>query len=99
MKKKTSTTYKAGNGIKSVVSRRKNRASQKNDYPHWAYPSKKDWLRDVRKRWAKFRRMQGEQSIMSGCAFYPKEVYRWLYDFRQEMDRMNKLMRDYYKGA
>lgn len=32
---------------------------------------------------------------MIGSAYYPDEVYRWLSQF----DKMDQLMKDYYKGA
>ena len=61
-------------------------------YPTWNY-TKRDWLRNVRKRWVVFRKVRAD--IRYGSAYFPKEVYEWLSQF----EKMDDLMRDYYKGA
>lgn len=67
------------------------------NYPNHAFGRKKEWLRDVRKRWVEFRKkhINQENSVRSGCVYYPDEVYRWLNQF----DKMDELMKDYYKNA
>ena len=70
------------------------------NYPTHAYKSKKLWLRNVRKRWVLFRRYwrntgNWDESIWCGCLYYPKEVYEWLNQF----EKMDKLMREHYKNA
>jgi len=71
------------------------------DYPVSVYKNKKSWLRDVRKKWIRFRkhwwkaRDWGDKSIWCGRAYYPPEVYKWLDQF----GKMDKLMREYYKKA
>jgi hypothetical protein len=67
----------------------------KNIYPDFAYPTKRVWLRSVRKRWTAFRKEIKESDMFCGCAYYPKEVYEWLNQF----DKMDNLMKDYYKNA
>lgn len=47
--------------------------AKKKDWPHWAYPTKREWKKDVRKRWVKFRKAMDEMRY--GSAFYPKDVY------------------------
>jgi len=68
--------------------------TEKN-YPHWNYPLRKLWLRMVRGRWSKFRSAYKNSEIRSGCVYYPDKVYNWLNQF----DEMDKLMKDYYKNA
>ena len=100
-KKKAKTPAK-NNGVQSGVLRSKNRFREKyGDYPVWAFDSKKEWLQAVRKRWTKFRRAMHpyRDSVMSGSAFYPKEVYDWLKGMDKEMEQMTKRMREYYKNA
>jgi phage pi2 protein 07 len=67
------------------------------NYPDFAYPTKRDWLRDVRKRWTSFRRVvkSDDIRIYCGCAYYPKEVFEWLNQFK----KMDKLMKEHYKNA
>ncbi len=66
------------------------------NYPTHVFQNNKQWLRDVRKRWARFRKhWNNENHVTSGCVYYPNEVYKWLGKF-QEMD---KLMKEYYKKA
>ena len=67
--------------------------TKRKNYPHWAYPLKKIWLRIVRARWKRFR--SAHSDIRTGCIYYPDEVYDWLGQF----DKMDKLMKDYYKNA
>lgn len=69
-------------------------------YPYWNHNSKREWLKDVRRRWTKFRReyrhrMDYAESVRTGSAYYPDKVYQWLAKF----DEMDKLMKEYYKNA
>ena len=71
---------------------------EKKDYPHWNYPTKKDWLKNVRKRWMTFRKSTRNDNLGGvhlGCAYYPKEVYKWIC----RCDKMDKLMKEYYKNG
>ena len=67
------------------------------NYPDFAFKRKKLWLRDVRKRWSGFRSdwNRNENCVTTGCAYYPPEVWKWLCEF----EKMDKLMREYYKNA
>ena len=74
----------------------------KKNYPHWAYPIRRLWLRQVRKQWSEFRRsfnIPNLNPVYEGSAFYPKPVYEWLMKIRDEMKEMDKLMKEYYKNA
>ena len=69
---------------------------KRNKYPHWAHKTQKEWLRDVRKRWAFFRkRFNGADNVFLGCAFYPDEVREWLHEF----EKMDTKMKEFYKNA
>lgn len=74
---------------------------KKKEFPHWEFSSKKSWLRNVRKRWVRFRKPFSYHSnkegdtVKSGCVYYPPEVMQWLGEF----EKMDKLMREYYKNA
>lgn len=76
-------------------------SENKKDYPYWAHPTKREWLKDVRKRWNEFKRVRHpyKRSVMSGSAYYPKEVYQWLIKSERELKKMDLLMREYYKNA
>ena len=67
------------------------------NYPDFIFNRKKIWLRDVRKRWTLFRKMfcDNDNSVWTGCVYYPEDVHKWLNQF----ERMDKIMRDYYKNA
>jgi len=74
---------------------------KKKDYPHWVYPSKKAWLRRTRHYWSEFYRSMKyppDENIMTGSAYYPKSVYDWLNKFRDQLEEVNKVMKDYYKN-
>jgi len=69
----------------------------RKDYPTHAYKTKREWSRDVRKRWCKLRSniKISSNSVRGGCAYYPEDVYKWIDQF----EKMDELMRDYYKNA
>ncbi len=69
--------------------------AKKKDYPTWDYKSKKEWLCKVRKRWVKFRKVFNNDSVRTGCVYYPREVLDWLGKF----EKMDAKMREYYKNA
>lgn len=89
------------NGVQSNVLSSKNFSERYGGYPHWAFDTKREWLRAVRKRWAAFKRARHpyKESVMSGSAFYPKEVYEWLQRTEKEFEQMTLVMREYYKNA
>ena len=66
-------------------------------YPKHAHKTKREWLKDVRKRWVKFRKkFRGyPDSVFVGSAYYPDYVYDWLKKF----EYVDKLMKDYYKHS
>lgn len=63
------------------------------DWPHWNFPTKREWLRDVRKRWTAYRKAY--QDVRTGCAFYPGTVTM----DREAFEIADKKMRDYYKNT
>ena len=66
------------------------------DYPDHAFENKKEWLRNVRKRWTQFRKYNNqENNVKAGCYYYPEEVYEWLNKF----EKMDKLMKYYYRNT
>ena len=71
------------------------------DYPMNAHKSKELFLRDVRKRWEKFKKywwkayLYSKDAVGHGCAYYPPEVYEWMNQF----DKMDELMSKFYKKA
>jgi len=68
----------------------------KSRYPKHAFQTKRLWLQTVRKRWIILRNtFRAGDSIMLGSAYYPKDVYKWLRDF----EKMDKIMKEYYKNA
>jgi hypothetical protein len=69
------------------------------DYPAWAYKTKKKWLQTVRKRWVQFRKSMDKTEVMVGCAYYPKEVYNELIEMKLNIEKLDKLMKEYYKNA
>lgn len=69
------------------------------DYPDWNHESKKSWLRQVRKQWSDFRRKINHSDYNCGSAYYPEEVYEWIKKFQSDFEKMDKIMRDYYKNA
>ena len=68
---------------------------ERENYPDWNFKTKKEWLRNVRKRWTIFRKILNHGNICDGCAYYPVEVYKWLDRFEE----MDKIMKEYYKNA
>lgn len=78
-----------------------NRERQKIRFPNWQHKTNRDWLKNVRKRWKAFRLFYrfGESNIMTGSAYYPKEVYEWLVKTQNEFEKMDEIMKQYYKNA
>ena len=65
------------------------------NYPDHAYGTRREWLKRVRDKWNCFRKSFHKTEVITGCAYYPDEVYNWLIQF----EKMNKLMKEYYKNA
>ena len=55
---------------------------------------KQQWLRQARKQWSSFRRYF-KKMMLPVDAYYPDEVYQWLRQF----DKMDEIMRDFYRNA
>jgi hypothetical protein len=46
---------------------------QKHEYwPHWKFKTKREWKRDVRKRWVAYRKAL--RALRDGCAYLPIEL-------------------------
>ena len=69
--------------------------SKIKNYPYWVHPTKKDWLRRARKQWSELRKAINKTDVTVGSVFYPDEVYNWLVQF----EKMDYLMKEYYKNA
>lgn len=67
--------------------------SREKDWPYWNYPTKREWLRDVRRRWVAYRKAYNE--IRLGCAYYPTQTT----PDRDSFDEMDKKMRAFYSKA
>jgi hypothetical protein len=67
----------------------------KSNYPYWNFITRRRWLSNVHMRWSIFRKYYNHSDITTGCAYYPDEVYEWLNQF----EKMDKLMKDFYKNA
>lgn len=66
-------------------------------YPN-QFKNNRLFLNNVRRRWIEFRRDWNKgfykRSIVSGCYYYPPEVYNWIMKFPE----IDKLMKEYYKN-
>jgi hypothetical protein len=64
----------------------------KESWPHWAYKNKREWKRDVRKRWNAFRKALKE--LRSGCAFYPSDFIATM-----KIEEADRVMKEWYKKS
>lgn len=60
-------------------------------WPHWAYKSKRDWKRDVRKRWVQYR--NAINIVRFGCSYYPVKLN--LDQFKEN----DEIMKKWFKKA
>lgn len=68
-------------------------------YPYWAFKTKREWKRSVRKRWTAFKRGTTGSEVMTGSAFYPKAAYSKLQRIMEDVEKIDAIMKEFYKNA
>jgi hypothetical protein len=61
-------------------------------WPHWAFKTKREWKKDVRKRWTAFKKAY--KDIRVGCYYYPTDFVKNI-----SIDNADRLMKDWYRKA
>lgn len=61
-------------------------------WPHWAHKNRREWARDVRKRWVAYRKAM--LTLRFGCSFYPESVNLYI-----PFDEQDAAMKEFYKGC
>jgi hypothetical protein len=62
-------------------------------WPYWSYKTKREWKKDVRKRWTAYRK--AIRALHKGCAFYPDGVTLPLARF----DEQDRIMKNWFKNV
>lgn len=71
---------------------KREKLSNGESWPDWAYTSKREWKKDVRKRWIAFKKSYSE--LRAGCVFFPTDFV-----YNLDIKEADKKMKDWYKKA